>query len=246
MTCDRVRQQLTAYLDGELDADHGTVVRGHLRTCDACRQIATDEAALRDGLRALPSLDPPSHLWAGVQARLAEEEVAESRRPAWRRALARWGRFVPSAPRLVAGGLVAAAAVTLVWWKTQRSAAPDDALVVAPTIELPSPVIAPSKELATIVPPPARDVSDDLARDAARVADDYQRTIDELLAVAADMRSGWSADRKVAFDDKVKTMRAAIAAAPEGKPRQRASRALIRYLDGAVIRDEVLLAGGPR
>ena len=44
MTCERVRAQLTSYLDGELDGDAGTVVRGHLRTCEACRAIAADEA----------------------------------------------------------------------------------------------------------------------------------------------------------------------------------------------------------
>src|SRR6185312_11273287 len=81
MTCDKTREQLTAYLDGELEGDRGTAVRGHLRTCDACRAMASDEAALRDGLRSLPPVDPPASLWANVQARLAQEEVAESERP---------------------------------------------------------------------------------------------------------------------------------------------------------------------
>ena len=53
-TCDRIRPRLTAYLDGELADDHGSFVRGHLRECAACRQVARDEAALRDGLRLLP------------------------------------------------------------------------------------------------------------------------------------------------------------------------------------------------
>jgi anti-sigma factor RsiW len=75
-SCEQTRRRLTAYLDGDLDADGGTLVRVHLRGCAACRQVASDEAALRDELRALPSVDPPASLWAGVQAQLAAAEEA--------------------------------------------------------------------------------------------------------------------------------------------------------------------------
>lgn len=246
MPCDRVRSQLTSYLDGELDSDRGTVVRGHLRVCEACSKIAEDEAALRDGLRALPSVDPPSTLWANVQARLAVEEVAESKRPAWRLALARWSRFVPSTPRLATGVVVGALAVGFVWWKTQPE--PESGFVV----ELPKPPIPERKlvdngkpEFASGREPQVQsqlDVTDDLLSEPARITASYQRTIDELIAVAGDMRTGWSDGRKTAFDTKVKTMRESIATADEGKPKQRASRAMIRYLEGALIRDDVLLA----
>jgi anti-sigma factor RsiW len=66
MKCSDARSQLTAYLDGELEGDRGSAVRGHLRGCGACRSAAAEEAALRDELRALPPLDPPASLWAGV------------------------------------------------------------------------------------------------------------------------------------------------------------------------------------
>src|SRR5689334_7362849 len=137
MICDDTRRRLTAYLDGDLDADGGTLVRVHLRGCAACRQVASDEAALRDELRALPALDPPPSLWAGVQARLAAAEAVEAARPRWRRALARWA---PAMPRpdllhLVTGGLVAAAAVSLLWWRTHRADEP------APTAPPPREVI---------------------------------------------------------------------------------------------------------
>ena len=102
MSCDDVRPRLTGYLDGELEGDRGSVIRGHLRECAACRSVAVHEAALRDELRRLPPIDPPASLWAGVQARLAEAEVADARRPAWRRALARW---VPLASRYALGAL---------------------------------------------------------------------------------------------------------------------------------------------
>jgi hypothetical protein len=233
MPCDRVRAQLTAYLEGELEDDRGTVVRGHLRTCAACRQVAEDEAALRDGLRALPTVDPPASLWAGVQAQLAAEEVAEARRPAWRRALARWARGVAAPRNAMVGVLVGAAAVTLVWWKSER--APD---VVASDPE--TVVIGPTRPV--FEPATSEDVTDDLRAEPARIAASYQQTIDELLEVAADMRSEWSEDRKVAFDTKLELLQAELASAPSGKAKRRASSALIDYLHGVLIREDVVLA----
>src|SRR5580698_9211470 len=114
VTCEDVRTKLTAYLDGELEGDRGSAIRGHLRGCDACRGMAADEAALRDELRALPPLDPPHTLWSGIQRRLAAEEVADSDRPAWRRAVARFAaRWKPLAPQLALGSAALAAAVVV-------------------------------------------------------------------------------------------------------------------------------------
>lgn len=244
MTCDDIRPRLTAYLDGELEGDRGTVVRGHLRTCEACRQIATDEAALRDGLRALPTLDPPSTLWAGVQARLAAEEVAESNRPAWRRVLSRWSAATwRMAPRFAAGGLVAATVIALLWWRPwQRDATPHETVVVTNN---PPPVIAPQRQEPPAPPPApsAGDVTADLAAEPARVTDSYEAAATELVAEAATARATWSADRQATYDAQLVTLRAGIAAAEDGRPRQRAWRALIRYVQRAMIRDEVLVAG---
>ncbi|HEU0030238.1 MAG TPA: anti-sigma factor [Kofleriaceae bacterium] len=254
MTCERIRKQLTAYLDGELDGERGTLVRGHLRTCGACRTIAEDEAALRDGLRALPSLDPPSTLWAGVQARLAAEEVAAAEQPSWKRMLARARRWLPSTPQLAAGGVLAAAAVALIVWRTQggHEAAPIAVHdVQSPKIEShgvkppPPPAPAPVQVAACAS---SDDVSADLAAEPACVTEMYRRNADELLALANDAKPSWAADRRAAFDTKVRALREGIASAAEGKPRQRAYRALIRYLEGAAIREDVALAsvGGAR
>ncbi len=246
MTCERVRAQLTSYLDGELDGDAGTVVRGHLRTCEGCRATAADEAVLRDGLRSLPSVDPPPSMWAGVQARLAAEEVAESKRPAWRRALARWQRFVP-APRIaISGALVAATAIGVIVWKTRELPEPAQ---LAET----NPVVVPPQTFAPDVPKPARpnctavadasDVTEDLTLDRTRMLVAYDCAISELLTEATSVRSEWTETQRSAFDDQVKAMRESLAKAGDGKPKQRAARAMVTYLQGAVTRDQVLLAG---
>ena len=236
MTCEKIREQLTAYLDGELEGDRGTAVRGHLRTCEACRQIATDEAALRDGLRALPPLDPPTSMWAGIQARLADAEVAESKRPAWRRALTRWA---PLAPRFgMVTGALAAAAVLLVWRAHHHAEQQPAQVAHQETVVTPPPAPAPP------VPAPSRpesDVSDDLAASAARVTDEYAQAAKELLKTARDEAAQWPADRQQTFYTRVAELQAAVDAATEGHPRQRAYRDMIRYLQRAAIRDEVAL-----
>lgn len=243
MKCDDVRPRLTAYLDGELEGERGSVVRGHLRECAACRHVATDEAALRDGLRALPTLDPPPSLWAGVQAQLAAAEVADARKPAWKRALARWA---PSAPRFAFGGVLAAAAVTLVWWRTHRD---DEAPQVAderPTTAVITQKFGASRSTpapAPVAPASADDVTADLAADAARLTDTYATTAQELLALATEARGRWSADRQAEFDAKLVELRTAITQAAPGRAQQRAWRDLIRYVQHAVVRDDVALAG---
>jgi hypothetical protein len=247
MTCDETRRRLTAYLDGDLDADGGTLVRVHLRGCEACRQVATDEATLRDDLRALPTLDPPASLWAGVQARLAVAEEAEARRPRWRRALARWA---PQVPRLATGGLVAAAAVGAVWWRTNHAGDPGPEptpsplrVVANPPPELePSPAPSPAAtELARSCNlPEAGDVTADLALDDARRSGCYAAAARELLARSGEIRAQWTGDQQAAFDARVASLREAVAEADEGKPRHRAWRSMVRYLQNALVRDEVV------
>jgi hypothetical protein len=216
--------------------------------------VASDEAALRDGLRALPTLDPPPSLWAGVQARLAAEEQAEAARPRWRRALARWA---PAMPRFAAGGLVAAAAVTVVWWRTQRAeeATPvaevptvveQPRQVIKPDHDPPAPVaVKPATNAAKCRTPEAGDVTADLALDAGRMDACYAAAVEELLGLVETARAGWSAEQRTELDARVAELRAAVDAADEGRPRQRAQRSLIRYLQNALVRDEVVaLASG--
>ncbi len=251
MTCERVRAQLTGYLDGELDSDAGTVVRGHLRICESCRAIAADEAMLRDGLRSLPTVDPPNSLWAGVQAQLAAEEVAESKRPSWRRALARWQRMLPAPRFAIAGALVAAAAIGVVYWKTRPSVEDAPVVVDNKSVTVPPPVFAPDApkpkptrpDCTTVVD--ATDVTQDLELDAKRADAAHDCAIQELLTEAAHVRSEWTETQRSAFDDRVRSMRDAIAKAGDGKPKKRAAGALVSYLQGAVTRDQVLLAGVP-
>jgi anti-sigma factor RsiW len=248
MTCDDVRPRLTAYLDGDLDADRGTVIRGHLRTCDACREIAEREAVLRDELRNLPLLDPPPAMWAGIQERLAAAEIAESKRPAWKRLVARW---TPMLPRFAIGGALAAAAVGILWWRTHEPASEPQ---VTKVIEVPPQKIeaAAPKALASAgcnLDAPAVegqivDVTEDLAAEAARVTACYEHAANELLAQASAERDTWSAEQRAAFDKDIAELKRAVDGAEEGRPRQKAWRSISRYVQTTLTRDRVAFAGG--
>ncbi|MGE0548212.1 MAG: anti-sigma factor [Kofleriaceae bacterium] len=234
MKCEQIQRELTAYLEGELEGARGSHVRGHLRGCESCRAVASSEAAVRDGLRSLPPVDPPPSLWSGIQAQLATAEVADAQRPAWRRAFARWAPAFAPFGRFAIGGLVAAGVVAVVWWRSDRTAEPVVAMRPA-QVTPPTPV--PTS-------PPGEDVTADLAAEAAANTAAYAKSADELLAIAHEVRAGWPAERQASFDSNVAALQRAVSGAAEGRPRQKALRALIRYLDRAAARDEVALAGG--
>jgi anti-sigma factor RsiW len=69
-TCDRVRPQLSGYVDRHLDAAQAGEVRAHLLSCDACRGIADDLGLLRDAARQLGPIDPPAHVWLEIAGRV--------------------------------------------------------------------------------------------------------------------------------------------------------------------------------
>lgn len=239
--CEKIQPRLTAYLDGELADEHGSIVRGHLRECAACRLVARDESLLRDGLRELPPVDPPASMWAGIQAKLAAAEVADAHRPAWRRAVdklspSRWSRWVPTMPQLAVGSMLAATAVVALTLRARHDV--DDSGPSEPVATLPAPVAPP--------PTPAAhsDVTADLQAEPARITASYGQAVDELIKLADEARPGWSDDHKAAFDTRVAALRGEIAQAGAPRAQQKAERALIRYLQGAVVREDIVLASG--
>jgi Putative zinc-finger len=240
VNCDDVRSKLTAYLDGELDDDRGSAIRGHMRGCDACRAMSDDEAALRDGLRALPPLDPPNALWMGIQQRLAAEEVADSKQSAWRRALSRFAvRWKPMAPQLAFGSAALAIAIAVL---AVRSRSTTEPVAIAP----PGP-IAPADLLAPkqAAPPPAAelalagDVTTELAADRTGRTSTYQHVVDGLVDDALDASKKWPDGHKQIFDAKLAAFRKDLDAAPEGRQRDKVYRSMIHYLQAAAIRDQV-------
>ena len=147
------------------------------------------------------------------------------------------------APRPMLSVLAGAAAitVTVLVLKSQRDSAPTTEPPVADRTEVIVPP-APGAPKPHAVPEVGEhDVTAELASDAARITADYASTSDELVRLAMDSRSRWSDDRKQLFDGKLASLRHDIDAASEGRPRQKAYRMLIRYLQKVTI-DDVALA----
>ena len=233
MKCEDVRPQLTSYLDGELEDDRGSAVRGHLRECDPCRAASDDEAALRDGLRALPALDVPSTLWANVQRQLAEAEVADAHTPRWRRVMRRWSQWMT--PRFaLASGALAVCVCVWAWRYTHRDEGqPVDVLatIARGTVVMPKHAVDDPKDVAA-----------EIAAVPRQMTEDYAQATQELVARARDSRAQWLDDRKQVFDAKLAELQRAVDDANEGRPRQKAYRVLIRYLQRVTTRDEVAFA----
>ena len=113
--CADIERLVTAYVDGDLDDQRSSAVRGHLRTCAACAERVEDEARVRELASDLEPVEPPRDLWSAIDARLAEAEIGDSRRSSASLAVRRW---VESTRRYLwpIGLGAAAVAVLLVLW----------------------------------------------------------------------------------------------------------------------------------
>jgi hypothetical protein len=87
MTCDDAAFLIDDYVDDACDDVTAASVRHHLETCAACRALAEDLSRINQASRMLGPLDPPAHVWAGIEARLQTDQ-AGAPRGGWRHLLA--------------------------------------------------------------------------------------------------------------------------------------------------------------
>jgi hypothetical protein len=78
MQCSRIQENLSAYLDGELDPGEEALLKSHLEGCEACR---SELESLRSTVELVRSV-PRAHAPAVLKQRLSC--ATASRRPAWR------------------------------------------------------------------------------------------------------------------------------------------------------------------
>jgi anti-sigma factor RsiW len=250
MNCHRCQQQLSLYLDGDLSDDAGAMVRGHLRGCPACQQVAKQEESVRDGLRSLASVDPPAHTWQHIVERLAQHEVGLAAQP-WH---VRWwhlGKQQLLTPRVaVASALVAVCSMVLVMkWQRQtdvvlatQPAAPAALLTpsVVTTVEAQKPNVLGRSDLsqpargAVNGPVMAGDVSADLATAANQRQEALQQTINELQKEIATMRPAWTTAAAQQFDQQFDALNASAASA-SGRQREAGHRKMVAFLQNAAI-----------
>lgn len=87
MSCDRVLEKLSPYLDGDLNAGAARQVSAHLETCSACASRWRSLRGAMQALRELPPLRPLEPLTSRVMTRLEVESrgpgLALLFRPRW-------------------------------------------------------------------------------------------------------------------------------------------------------------------
>lgn len=109
MTHARVRQTLSAYLEGDLEACELLAVERHLATCPECATECRELRATVALVRGLPDPEPPHDVASRVLARLAAAE-SEPRLRRWSRTL--WREVGPLPLAAATAGLVVLAVVT--------------------------------------------------------------------------------------------------------------------------------------
>ena len=86
MNHDAYKEQLSAFLDGELTDTEREDVLAHLETCEACQTCLAELTALHDALGDMENVEVPESFAEGVIARLHEEELPQKakKRSSWR------------------------------------------------------------------------------------------------------------------------------------------------------------------
>jgi hypothetical protein len=255
--CRDVDRLATVYVDGELDDRRSSAVRGHLRTCAGCAERVEDEARVRALAADLEPVDPPQAMWRAIDARLAEAEIGDSRRPALWLLLQR-GLDGARRNGLVVGLCAAAGAVLLTLWlprgggeaEPRGGSAPPRAAASRPGPEPAAPAVA----LAACAG--ARTHEDLLLCQMHESDRRYMDAIAELTRAVAEERLSWPAADASRFDSALAELGRAAAierlrlsgqAAPAGRdPLHAIYRAQIQLLSRAVVAGDLTLATARR
>lgn len=78
-----VRQQLSAYLDGEVDPVRKGEIEDHLSSCEGCRQALKEIRQTVEAVRGMGPAEPPPWLTGWIMARVREEQASRRGWLAW-------------------------------------------------------------------------------------------------------------------------------------------------------------------
>ena len=99
MRCSKARKQLSAYLDGELQARRAAEVRAHLQSCERCTREAEQVRTVWRLLDHAEELEPSRHFATRFWQRVRRAPAGQSAAPrqARRRFLPRWASALTAA-----------------------------------------------------------------------------------------------------------------------------------------------------
>jgi anti-sigma factor RsiW len=198
MTTDRFTDQLSAYLDGELNDLEKNRMVAHLETCAACRAILDDLRAIVAAAPHYQGQAPDRDLWPGIESHLnagtpGRSDVFPSTRPpvypSDRAALVGPRRLPRRWPVLLAASLLMAAlGGGAVWIAMNPSGSP-------------------------IAESPSRPDAETPSRAATLVEGNYQSAVEDLERILAEGRSRLDTATVRVIDESLRKIDAAIAEA---------------------------------
>jgi hypothetical protein len=189
-----VVEQLSAYIEGDLNERAREAVRGHLEACASCGRAVEEMRAIVSSARGLDRPEPPPTLWAAIEGALAHDEAP----------ILSWRPFFVRG--LAVGGLAGAALALLIvvgGGGLRRSAG-----------ALPS-VVSPASTSESAANGAAPEALDPLLEEAegelqtAAVA--YERSIEKLRTLLEREQPRWSPDARVHCAERLARLDEAIA-----------------------------------
>lgn len=79
ISCTDIREEISSWVDGELDPSRVETVEKHLESCAGCAAFRQDLNSIREGVEGLEPLDPPEHLWTNLRFQLEAEGLIRSK-----------------------------------------------------------------------------------------------------------------------------------------------------------------------
>jgi anti-sigma factor RsiW len=126
MTCERVDEALSDYVEEELNENDRAAVERHLQECVRCAGVVRDLDRIRTEAAALPDLAPSRDLWAGIEARIAAPVIPLATREQNAK------RFAPWMAAAAAALIVSTAGITYVVTSSSMKNAQPSRVAVAP------------------------------------------------------------------------------------------------------------------
>ena len=70
MKCNRVRKDLSAYIDGELSSRRRAAIENHLAECPDCKQYKESLSRIVESVREIDRIEPSAQFWSATMRRI--------------------------------------------------------------------------------------------------------------------------------------------------------------------------------
>lgn len=114
-------EQISAWLDHQLDAAESWLIEDHLAGCAECTRIKEEMSVTTSVFRQMEVFDPPPHLWSRVVVSLNEAEPEVGRRFGALFMHSQWSGWLRPQIVALAATLIIGCGVGLIHWLTVRT-----------------------------------------------------------------------------------------------------------------------------